>query len=303
MIFALGALSAALCALLVLPALNARAERLARRRLETLFPMSIAELTAEKDHLRAEFAVMQRQLERKVEEAREERRAEMEEMGRRAVRIGALAAELEQRDARLEALERDFAAVRARLASAETERDELRLARAAAEEALRALEGPHQHALAELEATRAALDAARRGLTEAETARDLAEAQAREARERLAGIGESVAADARDQIQALEDALADLTTRHIAVERELAALRPAHAAALEGLAGTRRALAEARAPAPNERVAAENAALERRIAEVADALMAQARPPGARPEPRLPAATPLSSGAAARTAG
>ncbi|MFE1599130.1 hypothetical protein [Methylobacterium sp. ID0610] len=301
MIFALGVLSAGLCALLVLPALNARAERLARRRLETQFPLSIAELTAEKDHLRAEFAVLQRQLERKVEEARAERRDEMEELGRRAVRIGTLATELEQREARLAVLERDLAGTRARLAAAETERDELRLARAAAEEALRALEGPHQQALGDLDATRTALEEARRALTEAETARGLAEEQAREAREGLAAIGESVAAGARAQVQALEDALADLTARHAAVEQELAELRPAHAAALEGLAGARQALAEAETRGPsNERLLAENALLERRIAEVADALMAQARPAGPRPEPRLPPATPLS---AARSAG
>ncbi len=300
MIFALGALGASLCALLVLPALNARAERLARRRLESQFPMSIAELTAEKDHLRAEFAVLQRQLERKVEEARGERRAEMEELGRRAVRIGALTTELAQRDERLAGLERDLAKTRARLAAVETERDELRVARAAAEEALRALEGPHQRALADLDGSRAELESTRRALSEAQTARDLAQAQALEARERLASIGESVAAGARAQIQALEDALADLTSRHVAAEEELAALRPAHQAALEGLAGARRALAEAQATPPAERLLAENAALERRIVEVAEALMAQARGPAARAEPRLPPATPIPSQAAAR---
>ncbi|MBY0296999.1 MAG: hypothetical protein K2X71_13345, partial [Methylobacterium sp.] len=171
MIFGLGFLCAGLCALFVLPALNARAERLARRRLEAQFPMSIAELTAEKDHLRAEFAVLQRQLERKVEEARAERRSEMEELGRRQVRIGMLATELEQRDARLAVLDTDLAGTRARLAAAETELTELRVARAAAEEALRALEGPHQQALAELDAVRAALAGANRAAAEAETAR------------------------------------------------------------------------------------------------------------------------------------
>src|SRR4029453_10101728 len=65
----LGFLVAALIALLIIPAVNARAERLARRRVEALFPLSITELTAEKDHLRAEFAVLQRRLERKAEEA------------------------------------------------------------------------------------------------------------------------------------------------------------------------------------------------------------------------------------------
>ncbi|MBK3422313.1 hypothetical protein HPY25_10255, partial [Methylobacterium sp. IIF4SW-B5] len=108
MFVALGFLGASLCALLVLPALNARAERLTRRRLEALYPMSIVELTAEKDHLRAEFAVRERQLERRVEEAQATRQAEMEETGRRTVRLGALTAEIERRDARLAELERDL---------------------------------------------------------------------------------------------------------------------------------------------------------------------------------------------------
>jgi hypothetical protein len=69
MVFALGFLAAALISLLIIPAVNARAERLARRRAEALFPMSISELTAEKDHLRAEFAVLQRKLERQAEDA------------------------------------------------------------------------------------------------------------------------------------------------------------------------------------------------------------------------------------------
>src|SRR5918997_499422 len=53
MIFALGFLAAALIALLIIPAINARADRLARRRAEALFPLSISELTAQKDHRRA----------------------------------------------------------------------------------------------------------------------------------------------------------------------------------------------------------------------------------------------------------
>src|SRR5215218_5159369 len=94
MIFALGFLTAALFALVILPALNARAERLARRRIEAQFPMSITELTAEKDHLRAEFAVVQRRLERKAEEALAEKHQSMEELGRRAVRVQTLETEL-----------------------------------------------------------------------------------------------------------------------------------------------------------------------------------------------------------------
>jgi hypothetical protein len=90
MIFGLGFLAATLIALVILPAVNARAERLARRRVEAQFPLSISELTAEKDHLRAEFAVLQRRIERKAEEALAEKHKDMEELGRRALRIQAL---------------------------------------------------------------------------------------------------------------------------------------------------------------------------------------------------------------------
>src|SRR5215216_2756463 len=106
MIFALGFVAASLIALLIIPAINHRAERLARRRAEALFPMSISELTAEKDHLRAEFAVRQRRLERKAEEALAVKHQSMEELGRRAMRIETLDRSLAERNetvARLEA--------------------------------------------------------------------------------------------------------------------------------------------------------------------------------------------------------
>ena len=57
MIFALGFLAASLCGLLLLPALNARAARLERRRAEARLPLSPAEIAAERDFLRAQFAL------------------------------------------------------------------------------------------------------------------------------------------------------------------------------------------------------------------------------------------------------
>ena len=62
MIFALGFLAASLCGLLLLPAVNARAARLSRRRIEARLPLSLSEVAAEKDYLRAQFAVTQRRL-------------------------------------------------------------------------------------------------------------------------------------------------------------------------------------------------------------------------------------------------
>src|SRR5215207_11355569 len=119
MIFALGFLTAALFALVILPALNARAERLARRRVEAQFPLSISELTAEKDHLRAEFAVLQRRLERKAEEALANKHQDMEELGRRAVRIEALEGEIAARDHRIGEIEADLERTRAQLVATE----------------------------------------------------------------------------------------------------------------------------------------------------------------------------------------
>ncbi|MEN3930030.1 hypothetical protein WJT86_03010 [Microvirga sp. W0021] len=57
MLFALGFLTASLIAVLVLPALNARARRLAKKRVEALLPLSLEEVHAEQDLIRAEHAV------------------------------------------------------------------------------------------------------------------------------------------------------------------------------------------------------------------------------------------------------
>ncbi|MDB5561295.1 MAG: hypothetical protein JWN11_713 [Hyphomicrobiales bacterium] len=67
MYFALGALAASLVALLILPAIWGRAVRLTKKRIEAATPMSMAEFRADKDQLRAEFALSTRRLERNVE--------------------------------------------------------------------------------------------------------------------------------------------------------------------------------------------------------------------------------------------
>ena len=66
MYFVLGALAAGLLALTVTPAIWRRANRLSFARIEAGMPMSLAEIQAEKDQLRAEFAVSTRRLEMEV---------------------------------------------------------------------------------------------------------------------------------------------------------------------------------------------------------------------------------------------
>ena len=53
----LGFLAATLLALVILPMVHARAVRLTMRRLEAATPLSMAEIQADKDQLRAEFAM------------------------------------------------------------------------------------------------------------------------------------------------------------------------------------------------------------------------------------------------------
>ena len=81
--------------------------------------MSISELTAEKDHLRAEFAVQQRRIERKAEEAMAVKHQSMEELGRRAMRIEALDGILAERDATVSRLETELDDLRRALATSE----------------------------------------------------------------------------------------------------------------------------------------------------------------------------------------
>ena len=90
MIFALGALTAMFGGLLLLPALNTRAQRLQRRKLAALYPMSIAEITAERDHVRAEMAVAARRTELRAEATAHEKALDLAEIGRRDVKIHAL---------------------------------------------------------------------------------------------------------------------------------------------------------------------------------------------------------------------
>jgi hypothetical protein len=65
--FTLGFCLASGLFMIFLPLLKARNIRLARARLETELPMSIEDILAERDQLRARFAVRERQMEQTIE--------------------------------------------------------------------------------------------------------------------------------------------------------------------------------------------------------------------------------------------
>jgi hypothetical protein len=83
MYFCIGFLSAVLIAISVIPLIHARAVRLTKRRLENTLPQSMAEITADKDLQRAEFAVSTLRLETRIETLKERTTSQLAEIGRK----------------------------------------------------------------------------------------------------------------------------------------------------------------------------------------------------------------------------
>jgi chromosome segregation ATPase len=228
MVFALGVLVAALLALLVLPALSRRAERLARRRVEARFPASLAEIAAERDHFRAELAVEARRLEQRAAAIERQRVDDMAELGRRALAIADLRTDLAARIATIAAVDRDIGATRGALeqtsATLETTLASLRETTAERDrtaDALATLEGAHRRleALAEeRRLTIAALETTGESLRAriGELERDGAEARSRAAAD---------AAEARIRAAADATRIAELETGVAVLERRVAALQ------------------------------------------------------------------------------
>jgi chromosome segregation ATPase len=116
MLVMLGFLSATLLALAAVPALARRADRLARKRAEAAFPLSLAEIAADRDHLRAELALRARALEQQAERGFAAKAAAMQDLGRRDMTIGQLERDLRAGEARIADLDADLTATRGKLA-------------------------------------------------------------------------------------------------------------------------------------------------------------------------------------------
>ncbi len=106
MYFALGFFVAGLFTLMFLPAFWRRALRLSMRRLQMLAPMSMEEVIAERDLLRADFAVRERRLEQEIEAVKASRSLDLADVGRHAARV----AEMDQGLKRADADNRDMGA-------------------------------------------------------------------------------------------------------------------------------------------------------------------------------------------------
>jgi len=123
MYFALGLFAAGLLALVLLPAVWKRAVRLTRRRIEAATPITLAEFRADKDQLRAEFALTTRKLEQTIETQRARLAEQLAEVNQARADAGAMklerqrfAAELAERDVREDALRTELAEAERQLA-------------------------------------------------------------------------------------------------------------------------------------------------------------------------------------------
>ncbi len=100
--FALGFVICGVIGLAFLPLVSARARRLTLAKIESRLPMTFDEIEADRDLLRARFAVENRALEIKAAEARDDRAADAAELGRRAVAVMRATERLDQTTSLLE---------------------------------------------------------------------------------------------------------------------------------------------------------------------------------------------------------
>ncbi|MGD0333432.1 MAG: hypothetical protein ABSA90_09270 [Xanthobacteraceae bacterium] len=136
MYFGIGFLVAALLGLLFVPLVHNRAVRLTMRRLEAATPLSIAEIRADKDQLRAEFAMSTRRLEMSVEQMKTRTTSQLAELGKKTDAINQLKKELAEKTAAIASLEAREKHLREKLGATE---DEFALKSSALREAERAL--------------------------------------------------------------------------------------------------------------------------------------------------------------------
>jgi chromosome segregation ATPase len=121
MYLGIGFLIASLLGLVFIPLVHARAVRLTMRRMEAATPLSMAEIQADKDQLRAEFAMSTRRLEMNVEQLKAKTTSQLAEIGKKTDAINRLKAELGEKSATIFALEAREKALKEQMKATEDE--------------------------------------------------------------------------------------------------------------------------------------------------------------------------------------
>jgi chromosome segregation ATPase len=121
MFIGIGFLLAGLLVIGAIPMVHARAVRLTQRRLEAMTPMSMAEIHADKDQLRAEFAMSTRRLEMSVDQMKAKTSSQLAEIGKKSEAVGRLKLELGEKAAALLGAEAKVNSLTEELQSTRTE--------------------------------------------------------------------------------------------------------------------------------------------------------------------------------------
>jgi chromosome segregation ATPase len=105
MYLAIGFLVSMLFGLMIVPLVHNRAVRLTTKRLEAATPLSMAEIQADKDQLRAGFAMSARRLEMSVDQLRSKTTSQLAELGKKSDAINRMKLELSEKTATIFSLE------------------------------------------------------------------------------------------------------------------------------------------------------------------------------------------------------
>ena len=233
MYLAIGFLVSMLCGLMIVPLVHNRAVRLTTRRMEAATPLSMAEIQADKDQLRAEFAMSARRLEMSVDQLKNKTTSQLAELGKKSDAINRMKLELGEKNAaifafearekavkeQLRATEEEFAAKTEALRGAEQALTDKRteLAKLNAELSDRSMTADSRQV--ELVAVRAQIDELKNRVGDAE--KEFAATQARLAQER--GESETATrdlADARGRVENLSQRVTDLDRQLIVQVKE-----------------------------------------------------------------------------------
>jgi len=233
MYLAIGFLVAMLLGLTLVPLVHNRAVRLTTRRMEAATPLSMAEIQADKDQLRAEFAMSARRLEMSVDQLKHKTTSQLAELGKKTDAINRLKLELGEKNATIFSLEAREKAVKEQLRATEEEFATKTEALRQAEKALHDKQSEQARLNAELNdrstmaesrqvelvAVHTQIDALKLRVGDAE--KDFATTQARlEAERKQAEAASRDLAEARARVESLSQRVTDLDRQLIMQVKE-----------------------------------------------------------------------------------
>jgi chromosome segregation ATPase len=233
MYLAIGFLISMLFGLMIVPLVHNRAVRLTTKRMEAATPLSMAEIQADKDQLRAEFAMSARRLEMSVDQLKNKTTSQLAELGKKSDAINRMKLELGEKNATIFSLEAREKAVKEQLRATEEEFTAKTESLRGAEQALKDKQGElakinselsdrsvmAESRQVELVAVRAQIDNLKGRVGDAE--KEFAATQARLAQERSdsEAAGRELA-DARGRVENLSQRVTDLDRQLIIQVKE-----------------------------------------------------------------------------------